>query len=142
GNATTLGHRRWILSNSLANVGLGSSSSYSCMWVIGGGGNAGKQWMAWPPPGLVPLAVASLVNSTGWSLQSDSISLQNAEVSVTENGQPRPMTITNLASNYGSSHAISMVPNGWQAQAGATYSVAVTGVNPAINYEVEVLSCN
>jgi len=142
GNATTLGHRRWILSNSLGNVGLGSASSYSCMWVIGGGGNAGKQWMAWPPPGLVPLAVASLVNSTGWSLQSDSINLQNAQVSVTENGQQRPMTVTNLAGGYGSTYAISMRPDGWQAQADVTYSVSITGVNPEINYEVEVLPCN
>lgn len=42
GNETTMGHRRWILSNSLGPLGLGSTSQYSCMLVIGGGGNAGK----------------------------------------------------------------------------------------------------
>ena len=142
GNATTMGHRRWILSNSLGNVGLGSTSSYSCMWVIGGGGNAGKAWMAWPPAGLVPLAAASQANSTGWTVQSDSINLSGAQVSITAGGQDRPVSVTQLQGGFGSSYAISMIPQGWQAEGGTTYAVEITGVNPAISYQVEVLACN
>ena len=53
GNAPSMGHRRWLLSNSLGPVGIGSADSFSCIEVIGGQGNAGAEWTAWPPPGLV-----------------------------------------------------------------------------------------
>jgi hypothetical protein len=36
GNETTMGHRRWILSNTLGPVGIGSTSEMSCLLVIGG----------------------------------------------------------------------------------------------------------
>ncbi|HET6584548.1 MAG TPA: CAP domain-containing protein, partial [Nannocystaceae bacterium] len=39
GNPTTLGHRRWILSNSIGPTGIGSTSDYSCMWTLGGSGD-------------------------------------------------------------------------------------------------------
>ncbi len=55
GNETTMGHRRWILNNRLGPVGLGSTSGYSCMWVIGGSGNANFDWMAWPSAGVFPI---------------------------------------------------------------------------------------
>src|SRR4051812_43462928 len=54
GNATTIGHRRWLMSNSLGPVGVGSAPGGSCLWVIGGSGRAAKTWLAWPPPGPVP----------------------------------------------------------------------------------------
>ena len=142
GNPQTIGHRRWILSNSLGNVGLGSTSSYSCMWVIGGGGNAGKPWTAWPPPGYVPHAAVSPLNSTGWSVQSDSVSLGDAEVSVTANGQDMPVQVNQLLGGYGSSSAISFIPMGWSVQADTTYTVEITGINQPITYEVDVISCN
>ena len=57
GNETTFGHRRIILSNRLGPIGLGSTGQggASCMQNIGGTGNAGKTWVAWPPPGPFPM---------------------------------------------------------------------------------------
>ncbi|MCB9748509.1 MAG: CAP domain-containing protein [Myxococcales bacterium] len=141
GNPQTIGHRRWILSNSLGPVGLGSTSSYSCMWVIGGNGNAGKPWTAWPPPGLVPHAAVAALNSTGWTVQSDGVGLNNAVVSVTENGEDRPVQVNQLLGGYGSSAAISFIPMGWSAQPDTTYSVSITGINQPIAYDVQVISC-
>ena len=70
GNDTTLGHRRWILSNSIGPTGIGSTDSYSCMWTLGGNGNVGAAWTAWPPPGPFPWAAAQLpwtsMDETGW----------------------------------------------------------------------------
>ena len=34
GNPTTLGHRRWILSGWVSEMGIGSTTSYSCLKVI------------------------------------------------------------------------------------------------------------
>jgi uncharacterized protein YkwD len=146
GNPTTIGHRRWILSNSLGPIGIGGTDRASCMWTLNGSGNAGKQWMAWPPAGVVPLqALATTRNSvdtTGWTVQSDSINLANAQVTVTAGGAAQPVTVTQLGANYGSRYAIRFNPMGWTTQAGTTYAVSVTGIATPISYEVQVVSCN
>ncbi|MEM9460765.1 MAG: CAP domain-containing protein [Myxococcota bacterium] len=147
GNATTLGHRRWILSNSAGPVGLGSTSDYSCMWVLGGSGVGNNEWTAWPSPGpfpfeaISPLGFASL-DETGWSVQSDTIDLNGASVTITAGGEARPVTVTNLAAGYGSGWAISMVPQGWTAQPDTTYHVRVEGIpGGAIEYDVQIVAC-
>jgi uncharacterized protein YkwD len=146
GNPSTMGHRRWILSNSLGAIGLGTTSSYSCMTVISTGGNANAAWTAYPPPGVFPHGAVqpswSSIDNTGWTLQSDSISLSGAQVSITSGGQDRPVTVSQLLSGYGSTHAISFIPNGWTTQPDTTYTVSVTGISPTITYDVQVVTCN
>ena len=144
GNETTIGHRRWLLSNSLGPVGLGSTSGYSCLMTLGGSGKAGKAYAAWPPAGDVPLpalTVEGSLDKVGWSIQSDSINLAGAKVTITDAGTDRPVTVMQLPANYGSKYAISMVPMGWSTTAGHTYEVAVTGTPTPINYAVNVVSC-
>lgn len=148
GNETTMGHRRWILSNSLGSIGLGSTSMYSCLYVIGGGGNAGKPWMAWPSPGLVPLQAMyvdavnwSDVDAAGWTVQSDSIELGAATVSVKEGGVDKPVTVNGLGANYGSTSAVRFVPKGWKVEAGKTYDVTLGNVSQAIAYSVTIVDC-
>ena len=146
GNPSTLGHRRWILSNSVGPVGLGSTSEYSCMWVLGGANDVGKSWVAYPPPGDVPIALMqpfswTSVDETGWSIQSDEIDLSNAQVSVTDDATSLPVTVTQLESGYGSTYALSFFPQGWESQAGHTYRVSVTGVTPSIAYDVSFVAC-
>ena len=144
GNETTIGHRRWLLSNSLGPVGLGSTSGYSCLMTIGGTGKAGKAYAAWPPPGDVPLqalTVEGSLDKVGWSIQSDTINLASAKVTITDAGTDRPVTVMQLPANYGSKYAISLVPMGWSTTAGHTYEVAVTGTPTAIDYAVNVVSC-
>jgi hypothetical protein len=82
------------------------------------------------------------VDSTGWTIQSDSISLSGAQVTITDGGTNRPVTVTNLQSGYGSKYAINMKPQGWTSQAGHTYSVSVTGISQPISYDVQVVACN
>ncbi|HEY0136145.1 MAG TPA: CAP domain-containing protein, partial [Nannocystis sp.] len=148
GNTTTIGHRRWILSNSLGPIGMGSTSQYSCLLVIGGNGNAGKAWTAWPPPGLVPLQAMHVptvgwsdVDKAGWSVQSDSIDLGGATVSVTEGGVDRPVAVNVLGQGYGSTHAIRFVPQGWAVEAGKTYDVTLGNVSQPIAYSVAIVDC-
>ena len=138
GNETTIGHRRWILSNQLGPIGVGSTSTYSCLYVIGGSGSAAKTWMAWPPPG--PFPVLAAVDSTGWTIQSDSIDVSRATPEVTADGVSLPMTVSTLESGYGSTYAVKMIPDGWASTAGTTYHVEVPDTD--IAYDVEMVDCN
>jgi uncharacterized protein YkwD len=145
GNATTIGHRRWILSNSLGPIGIGGTDKASCMWTLSGTGKAGKAWTAWPAPGQIPFQAVSprgtTVDMTGWSVQSDGINLANAQVTVTVDGAAQPVTVTQLDANYGSKYAIRFNPTGWTTQAGKTYSVAISNIPTAINYDVQIVDC-
>lgn len=146
GNETTLGHRRWILSNWLGDIGLGSTDAYSCMHVIGGNGNGTQEWTAFPPPGPVPFEMFSAswqtLDQTGWSVQSDVINLTNATVVVTrDDGVQLPMAVRSLAQYYGSSHAISMIPENWSTEAGREYTVTISGISTPIEYTVSPVTC-
>jgi hypothetical protein len=147
GNLTTFGHRRIILSNELGPIGLGSAGEdgSSCMQNIGGEGDAGKAWTAWPPPGPFPIQAygnqwASL-DDTGWSIQSEDIDLSGAIVSITAGGEPRPVQVEELTGNYGGARAIRIAPSGWQAEPGTTYAVQVAGTSTPIAYEVQMIDC-
>ena len=148
GNETTFGHRRIVLSNELGPIGLGSAGKdgSSCMQNIGGTGKAGKAWMAWPPPGPFPMqaytdAYKRTLDSTGWSLQSKSIDLKAAQVTIMSGGQPKPVKVEQLTGNYGQSTAIRIVPDGWKAAAGASYAVSVSGTATPIAYEIQLIDC-
>jgi hypothetical protein len=92
------------------------------------------------PIALFTVSYASL-DSTGWTIQSDSINLGSASASITDGGTNLPVNVVKLAGGYGSSSAINLVPQGWKAQAGHTYQVTVTGASQPISYAVEVVSC-
>ena len=143
GNEDTMGHRRWILSNSLGAIGIGSTSSYSCMWVVATGGHAAAAWTAWPPAGIVPFELFRIqsLDDIGWTVQSDSIDLSSAQVTVTLGGRTLPVTVSNLPSGYGSWYAVRIVPQSWNTQAGNTYHVSITNVSTPIDYDVQVVDC-
>lgn len=146
GNDTTIGHRRWLLSNTIGPVGIGSTNSYSCLYVMGGRGTGTQAWIAWPSPGPFPYEAVGAggyqsIDQTGWTLQSDSIDLSKGSVTVTEDGTEKAMTVSTLLQYYGSTYAIKMVPKGWTSKQGATYRVVVSGLSTTIDYEVEMVDC-
>ncbi len=140
GNDTTYGHRRWFLSNSLGPIGIGGTPGGSCHWVIGGSGQANKPYAAFPSAGPVPFEAAQLADSTGWSIQSDSINLDQASVSVSDGAQSLPVQVSSLSPNYGSRWAVKLV-HAWKVEASKTYTVNVTGISSPISYQVQVLRC-
>jgi hypothetical protein len=116
------------------------------MQNIGGKGKAGKQWMAWPPPGAFPMQAYTDVykrslDSTGWSLQSEKIDLGQAQVKVTSGGQDKPVKVEQLTGNYGGAKAIRIALDGWKAAAGQTYAVSVSGTSTPISYEIQLVDC-
>ena len=81
------------------------------------------------------------IDDTGWSLQSDSINLAGAQISVTADGATLPVTVTQLDPNYGARYALRFNPMGWKTQAGKTYEVSVMGLSVPVTYQVQVVSC-
>jgi hypothetical protein len=145
GNPTTLGHRRWLLSNTIGPTGIGSTDTYSCMWTLGGSGAANADWIAWPPPGPFPYEASQLpwtsMDETGWSIQSDTRDFSAATVEITANDEARPVTITVLGAGYGSNSAISMIPQGWTMTIGESYHVRIDGAGATIEYDVDIVEC-
>jgi len=147
GNYDTLGHRRWIIGNWIDPIGVGGTTDYSCLLVGGGDGSGSAEWTAFPGPGPFPLDGMDLggwshVDETGWSIQSDSIDLAAATVTVTdEQGTDLAVSVKPLLDWYGSTHALSFVPLGWESQAGR-YDIQVTGLATPIDYEVTLVDCD
>lgn len=79
GNETTLGHRRWILSNWLTFTVFGSIKLYSCMAIRSGGGGDNKSWVVWSVVGFYLMEWFDMgwinMNEMGWYIQFDSINL-------------------------------------------------------------------
>ncbi len=144
GNDTTIGHRRWILSDWISKTAFGSTSDSSCMRVAGGFGGP-NPWIAWPPPGFYPMEMHHIayktVDQTGWTIQTNDVSLQDAVAEVKENGQVKPIEAMTLLPNYGSKGAFKITPAGWKIQAGSTYEVHVTTASSVIEYSFVAVDC-
>ncbi|MBM4342424.1 MAG: CAP domain-containing protein [Deltaproteobacteria bacterium] len=147
-NAKTLGHRRWILSNSLGPIGIGGTSAQgsSCLLVIGGQGKFTRPFTAWPAPGPFPIQAMSSgsasIDQTGWSVQTDQINLGTSKVAVSANGKELPVVTTVLGQGYGAKYALSWKPQGWKSQAGVTYTVTIDKVGPKPwTYDVQMVDC-
>jgi len=55
-----VGHRRWLLWPRLQEMGIGNTSSYNALWVLGNPGTApadAPEFIAWPPKGFAPKRV-------------------------------------------------------------------------------------
>jgi hypothetical protein len=145
GNETTMGHRRWILSNSFGPTGIGSTNNRSCLWSMGGAGNAGLEWVAWPPPGRFPSEAVDPhtvdLDRGGWTFQSDYIDLQGSSVRITSDGEELPVVVNELFPGPGSAQAIRWIPDGWDTEVGKTYLVEILDASQAVSYEVEIVDC-
>jgi uncharacterized protein YkwD len=144
----SLGHRRWILSNSLGPIGVGSTNQYSCLHVIGGSGRAGARFVAWPPPGLVPMealkpAAWADIDKAGWSVQSDSVDVNRAElITVTKDGVPVEVDTWDLGDGYGSAYGLGITPKGFRTEVGSTYRVTIESSRfDVITYEFTPVDC-
>ena len=146
GNEDTMGHRRWILSNWYTRAGFGSTSSYSCQWVINGLGGSGPEWTAFPSPGVFPYQAMHMsyrsVDEVGWTIQSDSIRVGEATIRVYEDGVEKPVNVYDITGgNYGSFYAVRFTPDGWSSSPGHTYTVEVSGISQPFSYDVIMVDC-
>jgi hypothetical protein len=149
GNATTLGHRRWMINPPLGPVGVGFFSggtgpygNASCLGVFGmGSSGPHPAWYAYPPPGFAPVDI-----TTGtWSLHSGSLGVASAQIQVTRiaDGVAIPVAVQTLSQGYGED-AISWTASGTPGfEAGKGYRVAVSNLASAaaFTYDVNIVTC-
>lgn len=146
GNESTMGHRRWILSESLESTSFGSTGEYSCMATRPGAGQPTRKFVAWPPDGLIPLEAGRIdgydIDDIGWTVQSDVMRLEGAEVKVRgEGGAPLQVTVRALKPGFGSQSAIAFTPVGWRAEAGRRYEIEVLTPGDVLRYAVMFVDC-
>jgi hypothetical protein len=158
GNETTMTHRRWLLGDSLSHVAFGSTDRYACLVVDGSGlgaksvgDPAAKQTsmepkselVAWPPAGEVPIDLFRFerLDELGWTVQSSTLDLESAVVSVTTSGQELPMAVVALERWKGSRSALKLTPIGWKTEASKRYTVHVTGDAIDASWVVEPTDC-
>ncbi len=163
GNEETMVHRRWLLSEALTRVGIGTTDRYACVVVDGRGLDAGegteraraaeadaagdseppaRGWAAWPPPGPVPIDVfaAQRLDEMGWTVQSDDDDLDAATATVSSSGRPLAVRVTHLTPHLGSRSALRIVPDGWTTEPGRVYDVHVDGPRP-LAFAIEPTDC-
>lgn len=145
GNATTMGHRRWIVNPPLNPVGVGywqTGGQYGnaeCLSVFGQSGNGpSPSWVAVPNQGFVPLAVAAWT----WTFHGTIGGIANAQVSMlrVDDNTPLDVKVQTLQQGYGQ-EAISWSPQGWTPEVGKTYRVTVKA-NSEVVYDVKPVACN
>lgn len=146
GNDTTLGHRRWLLSPWVAEVGMGTTDRYSCMHLADY--DIERQdvlWTAWPPPGEVPRGMLRSygfdVDEVGWSLQSDAIDLDSASIWMVHDGVEVPVEVYVMEPYMGSFSAIRWVPPASFHGLEGTFTVRVEGLEEPFEYDVELIDC-
>jgi uncharacterized protein YkwD len=149
-DAGSVGHRRWILLPIQTEMGTGSTSSYTALWVIGdfGARPASPTIVAWPGPGFVPYTLAYPVWS--FSVNSDSVvDFSSATVSMTQGGLPVSLSVLPVETGYGDP-TITWEPSGIIKEPGMadqTFSVTVAnvrvgGIPAQYTYNVTVIDPN
>ncbi len=164
-NEPTMVHRRWLLGDQLQRIGLGSTSGFSCALVDGSAwdppastanesavddtvetraARAPVAWVAWPPPGAVPIDAfaRTAVDRLGWTVQSSTLDLDGAHVEVRRAGALLPIKVSALERMSGSFTAVRFVPDGWSSEAGRRYDVHVQTEGVLVDYAVTPVACD
>jgi hypothetical protein len=146
GNATTMGHRRWIVNPPLGPVGIGywegggTYGNAECLRVFGtSGGGPTPAWTSVPNAGYVPLQIAQWT----WTFHGANTGIPNATITMLRVDDNTPLAVTRLTLSQGyGQNAISWKPNGWTVQAGKTYRTTVSGLTGgSVVYDVKPVNC-
>lgn len=146
GNATTMGHRRWIVNPPLSGVGIGyweGGGMYGkaeCLSVFGASGTGpNPAWVAVPNPGVVPVAMAGWT----WTFHSTKAGTASATIAMTRVGDGAALPVMRMTLQQGFGQpAISWKPMGWTPVAGEAYRVTVSGLTGGdVTYVVKPVTC-
>jgi len=96
-----VGHRRWLLWPKLQEIGVGNTSSYNAIWVLGNSGEPpsdAPEFIAWPPPGYLPKQLAY----ARWSFSIAKADFERTEITMTtDTGENIAMETEELTGIYG-----------------------------------------
>ncbi len=96
-----VGHRRWLLWPKLQEIGVGNTSSYNAIWVLGNPGTVpadAPEFIAWPPHGYLPKHLAY----ARWSFTIAKADFTETKVSMkVKNGGAVSLEVEELTGIYG-----------------------------------------
>ncbi len=96
-----VGHRRWLLWPRLQEIGIGNTSGYNALWVLGNPGaipEDNPEFIAWPPKGYLPAQLAY----SRWSFSIANADFSETKISMqVEGGSTVPLQIEELTGIYG-----------------------------------------
>jgi uncharacterized protein YkwD len=105
-NNTAVGHRRWILYPQTQKMGTGdviSGWGWNSLWVFdndniwGARPETREAFVAWPPPGFVPVQVVY----SRWSFSYARAGFSSSTVSMNCSGTDIPLTVYSIQNGYG-----------------------------------------
>ncbi|HEA20438.1 hypothetical protein LCGC14_1775200 [marine sediment metagenome] len=96
-----VGHRRWLLWPELQEIGIGNTSSYNAIWVLGNPGTRLEdtpEFIAWPPQGFLPKQLAY----SRWSFSIAKADFRETQISMNiKNGRSIAVEVEELTGIYG-----------------------------------------
>lgn len=118
----SLGHRRWVFNPSMGKTGFGFRGNISCMYSFDRSNSSAKpDYVAYPPPGIIPQAAMKGV----WSFASSVYSFSGStQIEINEVQGAGSLSVSNIyipSGNYGGMPSLA-----W----------SVADIQPDIEYEV------
>jgi len=145
-NVASLGHRLWNLSPGLGRTGFGYAKGTgryrqgSCQYVFDRTGRGNPKFIAYPPPGPVPMAAmrTGFGYITTWHFASSTYKVSSlTSVTVTRKSDGNKQTLrTRRIGNYGSPPGVSFTPR--TPKAGETYTVQLGTI---YSYTISFVDC-
>lgn len=140
-NTPSLGHRRWILSETLGSVSIGFAGRGQCLHVFDRSGSSSRSWTAYPNAGPAPM----YLTTHDWSFHSNDWRLTSATVQMTDmaTGGDLALEVSHPRNGFGP-NTVSWRPTGWTPSAGDTYLVRIDGISGSepVEYTVSPVSCD
>ncbi|MBU2948089.1 CAP domain-containing protein [Zobellia uliginosa] len=124
-----VGHRRWLLWPRLQEIGIGNTSGYNALWVLGNPGTTpldAPSFIAWPPEGYLPGRLAY----ARWSFSIASADFSETTISMkAENGNSISLSIEELTGIYGDNTIVWQPDvNGNSITEDTTYNITIDNV--------------
>lgn len=144
-NNAAVGHRRWLLHPVATEMGFGAvvpKARYlasTAVWVIqdNPATSVSRNFgVAWPPAGYVPFPFIF----DRWSFSFPEADFSAAQVSVTKNGAPVPVTLEPLSDGAGDNTIVWRVSDQSVGKAGPDITYGVTIANVSVNGGVQQFS--
>lgn len=120
----SVGHRRWVLNPGSRTMGTGDTGSTNALWVVPTGSEGlpaatRERFVAWPPPGHVPINVVYELTPWGdtfghveWSFALPGASFDDVAVKVTSRGRTVPVSrLRVLGGGTGGGNTIAFLPD-------------------------------
>lgn len=142
-----VGHRRWILFSKAKVMGIGHTTTFNALWVLGNSGNPVPEnlpaFIPWPPKGYVP---APLVFDR-WSFSKRLADFTNANVSMTDaSGNPITLSVISKTDNGYGDNTIVWEPENINTTSTSDVSynvtvsnVKVSNVDSTYTYKVTII---